>query len=243
MNLQHKQRRIYEAFTLIELLAVMMIMGIVITTVTTAYLGMMRGAGMRAALNQLRTDVILARQKAITDGNNISLVFEEAADGAEVYYIVQSVGTTTSAAGITLRDDLNPELRYTVRGTKIYNITDRTFGIVESVHVDENAGEYWVNFSNEYDGVFNGPDIPYGFMTHTEQRLPEGFYFDKSQCGGDIKKLSMNFFPDGTVVRFDDPLQLDPPREVIIGELIATNRTITLEISRYGELTTRETYN
>jgi len=63
------------AFTLVELLVVIGIMGMMLAITVTAFEGVGKGAKLRAALAELKTTLSLARQYAITDRQIVFVVF------------------------------------------------------------------------------------------------------------------------------------------------------------------------
>lgn len=224
-------------FTLIELLAVMMIIGIMATAVTTAYVGMMRGSGMREAVNQLRSCMILARQKAITDGNKVALFFRKNTSlGIVQYYIVQAAGTTTDGTGdITLKDEFNPELIYMKRDAVLFRMDNANSAKVETV-VDDGGGQAHVNFVQSDAGVFTGAGLRYGVMLHTECALPRGFRFKEED---DTNGMNMYFYPDGSVLSGNGSA---PAPISIYEEIDPDERVVTLTMSAYGTLSTKESY-
>ncbi len=226
-------------FTLIELLAVMMIMGILGTVVTTAYVGMMRGAGMREAVNQLRSEIILARQKAITDANKVILFFEWNDSKKKVqYYMVQAAGTTTKdTVDLTLKDTYNPSLQNLEEGSKIFNLKTGKSAFVTSVVV---VGDD-IHVKIDDGAVFNAENIRYGFLLHTENALPEGFVFNLTNPEMP-EVMNLTFYPDGTVVR---TVNDRPPEPIGICEANDPKLPpdmVELIISEYGSLTTKEQY-
>ena len=69
--------RVRTAFTLVELLVVIGIMGALLAVTVIAFEGVGRGAKMRAALMTLKADLSLARQYAITDRQLVFVVFPD----------------------------------------------------------------------------------------------------------------------------------------------------------------------
>jgi prepilin-type N-terminal cleavage/methylation domain-containing protein len=87
------------AFTLIELLAVMAIMGLMMGLAVAAFKDMGRGTGMRGATLQFKTHMGLARQNAITRRTPVKLVFGNAGDarGARGFFYLASGSLPLSA--------------------------------------------------------------------------------------------------------------------------------------------------
>lgn len=65
------------AFTLVELLVVVGIMGLMLALTVAAFEGIGKGSRMRAALTELKTSLSLARQYAITDRTIVFVVFPD----------------------------------------------------------------------------------------------------------------------------------------------------------------------
>lgn len=96
------------AFTLIELLVVMFIVAVIMAISLPAFIGIGRGAGMRTAVNNVRSTVALSRQWAITHREEITFVtsttgmvynatnnpqFSEATNDHACYYAISAVNT------------------------------------------------------------------------------------------------------------------------------------------------------
>jgi len=80
------------AFTLIELLAVMAIMGLMMGLAVVAFKDMGRGRGMRGATLQFKTYLGLARQNAITKRMPVRLAFGNIVDdrGEHGFFVLES---------------------------------------------------------------------------------------------------------------------------------------------------------
>src|SRR5450759_5345180 len=97
------------AFTLIELLVVMVIAAVIMAVSLPSFLSMGRGAGMRTAVNNIRSTVALSRQWAITHREEITFVasstgmvynmtnnppdFSKTTNDHACYYAVSAVNT------------------------------------------------------------------------------------------------------------------------------------------------------
>jgi len=105
-----------KAFTLIELLVVMVIAAVIMAVAIPSFLGMGRGAGMRTAVNNVRSTASLARQWSITHREEIIFmvsstgmiynvtngVFSKATNDHACYYaIAVSAGNTSIVQSIT----------------------------------------------------------------------------------------------------------------------------------------------
>ena len=67
-------RRLSSGFTLIELLVVMVVAAIIMAVSLPSFINMGRGAGMRAAVNNVSSTIALSRQWAITHREQITFV-------------------------------------------------------------------------------------------------------------------------------------------------------------------------
>lgn len=82
------------AFTLVELLAVIVIMAIIIAISAPAFVGMGRGAGMRGAVSGVRSTLSLLRQWAITHREQVTFYYYQGDfPTASYYYAVNAAGT------------------------------------------------------------------------------------------------------------------------------------------------------
>ena len=77
-------RQARRGFTLAELLAVVIIMAILTAVSLPSIIGMSRGASMRSAAAQVRSDLALARQTAITRRDNVGVYFPTINNSAAV---------------------------------------------------------------------------------------------------------------------------------------------------------------
>ncbi|MFA5343627.1 MAG: GspH/FimT family pseudopilin [Kiritimatiellia bacterium] len=96
------------AFTLIELLVVMVVAAVIMAVSLPSFLSMGRGAGMRTAVNNVRSTIALSRQWAITHREPITFVasttglvynatnnppFSQTTNDHACYYAVSAVST------------------------------------------------------------------------------------------------------------------------------------------------------
>ena len=146
-------RKTEYGFSLLELLAVMSIMGLLTTVAVTSYFGAARGVARRGAIKHLVTTLTLARQRACMDNARVSVVFynevsgvvdEEVGAGSAVipsYVICKEMGKITMVFGNYLVDEFNaldkmfstdvPENIAGYRGGfRLYNLSDGKFSFV-----------------------------------------------------------------------------------------------------------------
>ncbi|MBU4274132.1 MAG: prepilin-type N-terminal cleavage/methylation domain-containing protein [Planctomycetes bacterium] len=133
---QARERRtggLRAAFTLIELLVVMVIAVVIMAVSLPAFLSMGRGAGMRTAVNNVRSTVALSRQWAITHREQITFVasstgmfynmtnraFSKTTNDHACYYATNAEGTLVQS--IT---DLPLDVRFDVPSVSLTFKTD-----------------------------------------------------------------------------------------------------------------------
>ena len=123
------------AFTLIELLVVMVIAVVIMAVSLPSFISMGRGAGMRTAVNNIRSTVALSRQWAITHREQITFVasstgmvynmtngvFSEATNDHACYY-------ATNAAGTLVQSITDLPLDVTFDNASETNLTFKTDG-------------------------------------------------------------------------------------------------------------------
>lgn len=94
-----RRARIRRAFTLVELLVVIGIMGMMLAITVVAFEGIGRGAKMRAALMTIKSSLALARQYSITDRTLCFVVFPD--DKVDLSMVTNLGPTRYSAICIT----------------------------------------------------------------------------------------------------------------------------------------------
>jgi prepilin-type N-terminal cleavage/methylation domain-containing protein len=141
-------------FSLLELLAVMSIMGLLTTVAVTSYFGAARGVARRGTIKHLVTTLTVARQRACMDNTRVSVVFYNELVGIEdeevkgtgsaiipSYVVCKEVGKITMISGNYLIDEFNaldkmfstevPDNIGSYRGGfRLYNLTDGNFSFV-----------------------------------------------------------------------------------------------------------------
>ena len=80
--------RCRRGFTLLELLVVMGIMVLLMTTGVAGYFQMRRGAEMRGAISTVRNTLMLGRQQAVTKHRNVQVYFNAASNTVEVTEVI-----------------------------------------------------------------------------------------------------------------------------------------------------------
>jgi len=89
-----KMKICHDAFTLVELLIVIVLMAIIIGISAPAFIGMGRGAGMRGGVRAVCSTLSLLRQWAITHRERVTFYyFEGGASSSSYYYAANDAGT------------------------------------------------------------------------------------------------------------------------------------------------------
>lgn len=160
------------AFTLAELLAVIVIMSLLMVVVIPGISGMTRGASLRGATMQVRTTLIAARQTAITRRTDVSVLFPTAITGNDpknfrAIAIYTNGGTTASSGFVSTWEFLPPGIVFKrLTGTSPSNIAVMDGGVsysVDSVTFNR-LGEYTTtgNIQAQFwllEGFVNGGTI------------------------------------------------------------------------------------
>ena len=146
-------RKTEYGFSLLELLAVMSIMGLLTTVAVTSYFGAARGMARRSAVKHLVTTLTVARQRACMDNARVSVVFynevsgvidAEKGGGLKVvpsYVVCKAVGKISMVSGDYLIDEFNAldkmfstEIPDNVGGYRggfrLYNLSEGEFSFV-----------------------------------------------------------------------------------------------------------------
>jgi type II secretory pathway pseudopilin PulG len=184
-------------FTLLELITVVAIMFMMISISVVSYFGMMKGAGMRNSLSNVRAVLLLARQHAITQQSRVFVVFQQDADRGTLLPVAQAglVEEAISQTEARMAYDL-PWITGELVGGEIFNIDARSSG-----EVKENTRRT-IRVSGMSGGLNRdwqkGDRI--GFGVADREVLPAGFVFwDGSlspEAPGPPETIVFN--PDGT---------------------------------------------
>jgi type IV pilus assembly protein PilE len=142
-----KNRR---GFSLMELLAVMAIMGILATVAVTGYFSAVRSMTRRRAVANFVATLQQARQRACIDGVRMAVVcYPESAQSstpqANLYVVCKALGRVTSVSGSQIGDEFTPldtifgkastaketAGDYAFGSRRIYNLSSDTAGYIE----------------------------------------------------------------------------------------------------------------
>ena len=179
-------------FTLLELITVVAIMFMMISISVVSYFGMMKGAGMRNSLSNVRAVLLLARQHAITQQSRVFVVFQQDADRGTLLPVAQAglVEEALSQTEARMAYDL-PWITGELVGGEIFNIDARTSGDVtrntrRTIQVSGMSGGLYPEWRK-------GDRI--GFGVADREVLPAGFVF---WDGSPSAPENIVFNPDGT---------------------------------------------
>ena len=153
------------AFTLIELLVVMVIAVVIMAVSLPSFISMGRGAGMRTAVNNIRSTVALSRQWAITHREQITFVasstglvynmtngvFSEATNDHACYYATNAAGTlvqsiTDLPLDVTFDDTSETNLTFHTDGglggvaTVFIKLVDKRTGVGKTIAISKLTG-------------------------------------------------------------------------------------------------------
>lgn len=142
-----KNRR---GFSLMELLAVMAIMGILATVAVTGYFSAVRSMTRRRAVSNFVATLQQARQRACIDGTRMAVVCypentQSSTPQANLYVVCKALGRVTSVSGSQIGDEFTPldtifgkattaketEGDYAFGSRRIYNLSSDKAGFVE----------------------------------------------------------------------------------------------------------------
>ncbi len=141
-------------FSLLELLAVMSIMGLLTTLAVTSYFGAARGMARRGAIKHMVNTLTLARQRACMDNSRVSVVLYNEVSGIldadsggtqtaviPSYVVCKEVGKISLVTGNYLVDEFNAlDTMFTTAklensasykgGFRVYNLSEGGFSFV-----------------------------------------------------------------------------------------------------------------
>jgi prepilin-type N-terminal cleavage/methylation domain-containing protein len=135
-------------FSLMELLAVMAIMGILATVAVTGYFSAVRSMTRRRAVSNIVATLQQARQRACIDGTRMAVVCysENSLDPKPNMYVVcKALGRVTREAGNKIGDEFTPldlifgkastgtggDIQYAFENRRIYNLSSDKGGFVD----------------------------------------------------------------------------------------------------------------
>ncbi len=117
-------------FTLLELLTVIAIMLMMIGISAGSYFGMMKGAGIRNSVSNVRSVLLVARQYAITQQTKVFVVFQKEGDRATLIPVSQ-IGVVEDWQGSAARMAYDlPWGPGELTGGQVFNIDARSAGMV-----------------------------------------------------------------------------------------------------------------
>lgn len=160
-------------FTLIELLTVMAIMITMAGIAIGSYFALMRGAGLRSAVESARNTILLARQAAIMESKQAYVMFGEVSASNTMWCMLcMHEGTASGASGAVIWDRYG-DLGRIIPGTAIYNLSDNP---IQSAIVNklERTNGMWIVTTSA--NIWNADD-KYGWARGSPVGLPKGFFY------------------------------------------------------------------
>jgi len=202
------------AFTLIELIAVMGIIILLSTVTIGAYLGIARATAKTASTRRLAAYLNLARQRACSEGEPIYFITLEGKTKNDYtdFMLVRKVGSVTALPTTNTRQfyDHYGKMGDTGGGLTLYNLTTlRTSGSIDSatgtvvsiqnmpIEIPDDPASPWtfnrleITYTNLTGMVRIGDE--YGVSAYPPESLPKGFVF------ADKKSVIIKFNSDGTI--------------------------------------------
>lgn len=179
------------AFTLLEMLTVMVIIVMLMTLASAAWFQMRRGAELRGAVSTLRTALVLGRQQAVTRRRDVMVIFRQEGE-TNVFYLFEKSGNVSAGSGPLSFVDTSGALQSVPTnaqvGNYVCNLTDRGIGLV----ADVNGAQGVVTLrSPGLDVGAWDPGDEYGWAAHLPYYLPPGIKFVGPLPTG------IRFTPDG----------------------------------------------
>ncbi len=175
-------------FSLLELMAVMLLMFIMMGIATTAFRGIMQGAGLRGSTAVVRGTLTQARQQAMTHGQRVAVIIEQG-DHYGTMRTVMSFGRVLDVTGggvIRMENDM-PWTASEIAGSTVYNFD----GDSATMGSDEDIADSTVFY--RAPGLGQGDEV--AFQVGTVRELPSGLAF-----GGVGGNLVIIFDTDGSAL-------------------------------------------
>lgn len=173
-------------FTMIELIAVMLLMFIMMGMATMAFRGMVRGAGMRGAITTVRSVLMQARQHAMMNGQPVAVLLRQEDGEVGTVLTLASYGQiATAGGGVITTEDALPWTASQLAGAIVYNF-DGESGELGS---NNDIADMYTEF--ELSGFSSGE---IAFELGSKRELPSSVIFD-GLSGGNYQVIE--FSPDG----------------------------------------------
>jgi prepilin-type N-terminal cleavage/methylation domain-containing protein len=136
------------AFTLVELLLVVVLMGVIMALAVPRFSAMRDGASVRAAMADLGADFSMARQSAITRRSSVAVVLDTASGTVELRSAARMMSRHTLGAtyGIVLgsnRDSAVYDSRGLGYGVSNLTVTVRRGAIVDTLTMSRMGRVRW----------------------------------------------------------------------------------------------------
>lgn len=192
------QQRSRAGFSLLELMAVMLLMFIMMGIATTAFRGIMRGAGLRGATAVVRGTLTQARQQAMTQGRPVSVIIEQDGNEEGTMLTVMSFGPIWAHLDgdvIEMENDM-PWSAEEIAGARAFNLA----GDSTTLASDSDIADSHIYFRAPGLGSVQDELDHLAFQVGTLRELHSGLRFELP--GGD--RLIIIFDADGTAIQAGD---------------------------------------
>jgi len=186
-------------FSLLELMAVMLLMFIMMGIATTAFRGLMRGAGLRGAASTVRGTLTLARQHAMNNGQRVAVILYQGQDVGDLGTMrtVMSFGRVHSVVGaVIVTENELPWRGSEVDGATVYSFRNREGMELKEPdfdNEDDQAKYERLEFEVEPMNFLAGDEV--AFEIGARRDLPSGLRFD---FGGSDDFMIIIFNADGS---------------------------------------------
>lgn len=187
------KKKSIRGFSLMELLAVMAIMGILATVAVTGYFSAVRGMARRRAVSNLVATLQQARQRACIDGVRMAVVCynikndDSSSDLKTItptYVICKALGRITFADGGKIGDEFTPLNKiFGTTATNSTSISQDSFGSRRLYNISRSG---WTDVENTVQEGAYSDDVMSGITGENFQPPPKLLWcFTKSSGGND----------------------------------------------------------
>ena len=197
-------------FTLLELLAVMVIMFMLMGMGTVAMKGLIQGSGISGATANVKALLTQARQYAITKEQRVYVIFrKDEAKGKSWMTVCSRYGVSdNNSAGFCITETDLPWGSNTLVGATVYNLKTRgSSKVTRHIKVDDGGDRLTTPGLNWQRGA------GVGFEVAAKKYLPSGMEFDFNPN----KPPVVVFYPDGSAggadkIAFQEMYVKDPEK-------------------------------
>jgi len=215
-----KSKKNRRGFSLMELLAVMAIMGVLATVAVTGYFSAVRGMSRRRAVSNLVAMLQQARQRACIDGTRMALVCYNIKNDAAssdlqtvtpVYVVCKALGRVTSVQNGMIGDEFTPlNTLFSMSAANSSSVTPDTFGSRRVYNISRTG---WTDVENTVVDATYSDDLTSGLTGLPFQPPPKLLWCFKKASGGNdtanwqmgdlygIEATPIAFFPKNVYFR------------------------------------------